>query len=176
MEWWARMVVVVKKLGKLHRTVDFQKLNACCLWETHHTPAPFDVASGVPVHSYKTVVDAHWGFHQMELDEESQRLTTFITTWSRYQYCWTPKGHCAVGDAYTKRFNNTIVDLPRKYKCINDTLLYDTSVEEAFWHTYDFLEVYAKAGVTLKPEKFQFCRKEVAFVGYHLGWDKYYPT
>ena len=63
-EWCARMVVVAKKSGKPRRTVDFQKLNSCCLRETHHTPAPFDMVSDVPPHSYKTVADAHWGFHQ----------------------------------------------------------------------------------------------------------------
>ncbi|XP_076058554.1 uncharacterized protein LOC143035571 [Oratosquilla oratoria] len=175
-EWCARMVVVAKKSGKPRRTVDFQKLNACCLRETHHTPAPFDMASGVPAHSYKTVADAHWGFHQVELDEESRRLTTFITPWGRYQYCRTPMGHCAAGDAYTKRFDDAIIDLPRKYKCVDDTLLYDAGIEEAFWHAYDFLEVCAKAGVTLKPEKFRFCQREVDFAGYHLDWDTYKPT
>lgn len=42
-EWCARMVVVAKKSGKPRRTVDFQRLNASCLRETHHTPAPFDM-------------------------------------------------------------------------------------------------------------------------------------
>jgi len=131
------------------------------------------MASGVPVHSYKTVADAHWGYHQVELDEESWRLTTFIIPWGQYQYCRTPMGHCSAGDAYTKRFDDAIMALPRKYKCIDDTLPYDTSVEEAFWHTYEFLEVCAETGVTLKLEKFQFCKREVLFVGYHLGWDTY---
>ena len=175
-EWCSRMVVVAKKSGQPRRTVDFQKLNACCLRETHHTPAPFDMVSGVPAHSFKTTADAHWGYHQVELDQESRRLTTFITPWGRYRYRRTPMGHCAAGDAYTKRFDDAIQDIPRKLKCIDDTLLYDTCVEEAFWHTYEFLETCATKGITLKPEKFRFCRKEVDFVGFHLGWDEYKPT
>lgn len=131
------------------------------------------MASGVLAHSYKTVADAHWGFHQVELDEQWRRLTTFITPWGRYQCCRTPMGYCAAGDAYT---NDAIVGVPQKYKCVDDTLLHDTSVEEAFWHTFEFLEVCTKAGVTLKPEKSQFCRREAAFVGYHLTWDTYEPT
>ncbi|MPC61064.1 hypothetical protein E2C01_055127 [Portunus trituberculatus] len=31
-------------------------------------------------------------------------------------------------------------------------------------------------GVTLKPEKFMFCRSEVEFVGFHVGWEAYKPT
>ena len=175
-EWCARMVVVAKKSGKPWRTVDFQKLNSCCLRETHHTPAPFDMVADVPPHSYKTVADAHWGFHQVELEEESRHLTTFITPWGRYQYCRTPMGHCSATDAYTKRFDDAVADFPRKHKCVDDTLLYDSSIEGAFWHTYNFLELCAKKGITLKPEKFKFCCREVEFVGFHLGWEEYRPT
>lgn len=49
----------------------------------------------------------------------------------------------------------------------------DTSVEEAFWHVYDLLETCAMKGITLKPEKFKFCQREVDFVGFCLGWDSY---
>ena len=85
-------------------------------------------------------------------------------------------GHCSASDAYTKRFDEAIKDVPRKHKCVDDTLLYDHSVEEAFWHIFDFLATCASAGVTLKPEKFCFCRKEVGFVGFRLDWETYKPA
>ncbi|KAK3888979.1 hypothetical protein Pcinc_006984 [Petrolisthes cinctipes] len=175
-EWCARMVVVAKKSGQPRRTVDYQKLNAACKRETHHTRTPFDLVSGIPRHTYKTTSDAHWGFHQVELQEDSKRLTTFITPWGRYRYRRTPMGHCAAPDAYTRRFDEAIEDIQRKFKCVDDTLLFDNSVEEAFWHTYDFLETCARKGVTLKPEKFKFCRRQVDFVGFHVGWDAFKPT
>lgn len=175
-EWCARMVVVAKKSGQPRRTIDFQKLNAACRRETHHTSTPFDMVSGIPRHSFKTTADAHWGFHQVELHEKSRRLTTFITPWGRFRYRRTPMGHCAAPDAYTRRFDDAIVGIPRKIKCVDDTLLFDASVEDAFWHVYDFLETCAAKGVTLKPEKFTFCRREVDFVGFHVSWEEYYPT
>ena len=158
------------------RTVDYQELNKACLRETHHTPSPFDMVSGVPGHTFKTVMDAFWGFHQVELDEESQRLTTFITPWGRYQYLRTPMGHCAAPDAYTKRFDDAIVGIERKYKCVDDLLLFDDSVANAFWHAYDMLETCARKGITLHPTKFRFCKRQVEFAGFNLGWEKYHPT
>ena len=85
-------------------------------------------------------------------------------------------GHCAAPDAYTKRFDDIIVDIPRKFKCIDDILLHDTNVEEAFWHTFDLLSACERNGVTLNPDKFQFCQRAVNFVGYNVGWDKYLPS
>ncbi|MPC62649.1 Polyprotein P3 [Portunus trituberculatus] len=78
-------------------------------------------------------------------------------------------GHYAASDAYTKRFNDAIEDIPRRFKCVDDTLLFDSSMEQAFWHVYHFLETCAKRGITLQPEKFPFAKREVDFVGFSLG-------
>ena len=78
-EWCAGMMVVAKKYGQPRRIVNFQLLNSCSKRETHHTVAPFDVVSGIPARTFKTVADAFWGFHQARLDEDSRRLTTLIT-------------------------------------------------------------------------------------------------
>ena len=170
-EWCACTVVVAKKSGQPRRTGDYQHLNASCQRETHHTPAPFDMVSAVPKHSFKMVTDAYWGYHQVELDQESRRLTTFITPWGRFRYSCTRMGYCSAGDAYTKRFDDPIQGTPRKYKCIDNTLLFDSSIETAFGHTYDFLATCAIKGITLKPEKIQFAWRGVDFVGFRLGWD-----
>lgn len=175
-EWCARMVVVAKKSGQPQRTIDFQNLNAACRRETHHTPTPFDMVSSIPRHVYKTTADAHWGFHQVELEESSKKLTTFISPWGRYWYLRTPMGHCAAPDAYARRFDEAIAGVTRKLKCIDDTLLYDPSVEDSFWHAYELLETCGRKGITLKPDKFKFCRRETNFVGFHIGWDSYKPT
>jgi len=98
----------------------------------------------VPKLTYTTVADAHSGYYQIPLDEENRKLTTFITPWGRFRYLRTPMGHCAAQDAFTKRFDDAITDIPRKLKCVDDTLLYDQNVAEAFWHTYEFLETCAE--------------------------------
>ena len=74
-EWCSRMVVVPKRDGGPRRTVDYQKLNSNCLRETHHTPTPFNLVSSIPKHTYKTIADAHSGFHQSELEEVSSILS-----------------------------------------------------------------------------------------------------
>lgn len=47
-------------------------------------------------------------------------------------------GHCSASDAYTRRFDDAFQDIPIKYKCVADTLLYDMGIEKVFWHTYDY--------------------------------------
>ena len=152
MEWCSRMVVVPKCDGGARRTVDYQKINSSCLRETHHMPTPFNLVSSIPKHTYKTVADAHNGFHQSELDEASSKLTTFVTPWGRYRYLRTPMGLCSSTDAYTRKFDDAIEPAERKLKGVDDVLLYDHNIENAFWHTYQFLETCAEKGITLNPE------------------------
>ena len=174
--WCAQMVVVPKANGQPRRVVDLQELSKWCKRETHHTRPPFDMISSVPNNCYKTKLDAFWGFHQVPLASESSPLTTFITQWGRYRYLRTPMGHSSASDAYTKRYDDAVMDIHRKFKCVDDVLLYDSSIEQAFWHCWEYLETCAHARITLSPEKFCFCRKEVDFVGYHLGWESYRPS
>ena len=89
------MVVVPKKDGRARRTVDFQHLNKACRRETHHTRTPFDMISSVPKHTFKTVADAYSGYHQIQLDDDSKKLTTFITPWGRSKCIMAPQGWLA---------------------------------------------------------------------------------
>ena len=91
-DWCARKVVVAKCNGKPRRAVDYQKLICNCLRETHYTPTSFNLVSGIPRHTYKTVADAHCDFHQSKLDESSSKLTIFVTRWGQYRYLKTPMG------------------------------------------------------------------------------------
>ena len=73
------MVITAKKDSTPRRKVDLKHINNQCLCEIHHCQSPFQLASQVPLNSYKTVLDAVDGYHAIALDKESQPLTTFIT-------------------------------------------------------------------------------------------------
>ena len=125
---------------------------------------------------YKSVLDAFNGYHQVKLDEDSVKLTNIITEFGRYQYLRAPQGHIASGDGYVRRFDDIISNVERKKKIVDDVLLYDASIEESFYHAFDFLLLCGQNGVTINPEKLQFCEEEVEFVGYNVGWDGYRPS
>ena len=51
---------------------------------------------------------------------------------------------------------------------VDDTLLYDTDIKEAFYHTFDFLTRCAQNGIVLSKDKFQFCKDTVQFGGLQI--------
>ena len=167
--WCHKMVVVPKKDNTPRRTVNFQPLNQFSSRQTHHTVSPFHQATSVPKNKRKTVLDAWNGYHSVYLDPSCRDLTTFITPWGRYRYKTTPQGYMAAGDAYTERFDRIITDFENKTKCVDDTLLWSSGIEESFRDTCRFLTHCSRNGIVFNPTKFQFCQEEVDFAGFTIG-------
>lgn len=173
--WCARMVVVAKHDNSPRRTIDLQPLNKATLRETHHTPTPYNQASVVPPRKKKTVLDAWNGYHSLGLSPRSRDYTTFITEWGRYRCLRAPQGFHAAGDAYTRRFDDITMDIQRKSKVVDDTLLWDDDIETAFWHTLEYLDLCASNGVVFNPKKFHFAEDVVDFAGFTITEDGLRP-
>ena len=105
----------------------------------------------------------------MTLDPESRHLTTFIMPWGRYRYRTMPQGYLAAGDAYTDRYDRIVKDVRRKTKCVDDTLLWSSNVEEAFTQVCEYLALCSANGIMFNPRKFVFCEDTVDFAGFEIG-------
>ena len=87
-----------------------------------------------------------------------------------------PQGYSAAGDPYTHRYDEIIVGVERKVKIIDDTLLYDESIEQHFYHVWDYLTLCAKNGIIIHAKKFQFCKDTVDFTGLTITADGVVPS
>ena len=173
--WCSRMVVTAKKDGSPRRTVDLQQLNKATLRETHHTPSPFNTVAGIPKNTYKTVVDAWNGYHSLSLSDTAKEATTFITEWGRFRYRRAPMGFHASGDAYTRRFDDITNGFERVKRIVDDSIMWDDTIETSFWHTYDYLFLCSNNGIVFNPEKFAFAEETVDFAGFQITPDSIRP-
>ena len=167
--WCHKMIIIAKKSGKPRRTVNMQALNDHAVRETHHTQSPYHQARSVPPNTYKTIFDQWNGYHSIYLHEDDRHLTTFITPKGRYRYKVAPQGYIASGDGYTRRFDEIVADFPRKTKCIDDSLLWSNTIEDAFYHAVDWLDLCGRNGIILNPSKFDFCKTTVTFAGFEIS-------
>ena len=174
-EWCQWMVVVRKPDGSPRRTVDFQPLNKFCRREEFITNLPSKQACSVPVGAWKTVTDAWNGYHSVPLRQEDRHLTTFITSWGCYCYLRNPQGFAGARDGYNRRFDAVLVDFVDKERSEDNTVFWDKDIEDHWWRTIQFLETVAECGIVLKPDKLQFCEKEVEFAGFRITGEKVAP-
>ena len=60
--------------------------------------------------------------------------------------------------------------------CVDDTLLYDDSIEANFYRVCAFLEQGARGGCTFNPKKFQFGEMDINFLGFRITDTGIKPT
>ena len=174
--WQSRMVVAPKHDGSPRRTIDFKALNKVTPRQTHHTQSPWSIVASIPENVRKSTFDAWHGYHSLKLSEEDRAATSFITPWGRYRYKTCPQGVLSAGDAYTDRMDRLLADFERTKRCIDDNLLYDTTIEEQFFRSCQFLDRCGSNGVILNPAKFQFAQLEVDFLGFTVTGTGARPT
>ena len=175
--WQSRMHVTAKHDGSPRRVVDFQALNSVSPRQTHHTQSPWHLVSTIPGGTKKTTFDAFHGYHSLPLATEKDRAaTTFVTEWGRFRYITCPQGFLSAGDAYTDRMDRLLEGVENKRRCIDDTLLFDQTIEAAFFRACRFLDISGSNGVVLNPTKFQFAEDEVNFIGFTVSASGVRPT
>ncbi|KAK3711280.1 hypothetical protein QZH41_004332 [Actinostola sp. cb2023] len=167
--WCHRMVITRKHDGTPRRTVDLSPLNKFCQRETFAMESPFHLARRIPKNTWKTVTDAWNGYHSVPLRESDRHLTTFITPFGRWRYMRAPQGFLSSGDGYNRRFDAILSSVERKERCVDDTIHYDTELEQHWWRTIDLLTRIGQAGVVLNPKKFQFAERSVNFAGFRVS-------
>ena len=100
------MVCMAKHNGSPRHMVDYTAVITHCLRQTHHTPSPWHLASGVPSKTYKTVLDNWNRYHSVGLaTEEDKDIKTFITPWGCFRYLVAPQGLICSGNAFTDRMD-----------------------------------------------------------------------
>ena len=174
-EWCARMVVTPKKDGSPRRTVDLQELGKATLRDTHYSQTPFSIVSTTPTDKLKTVLDAWNGYHSLPLSDDAKNAMNFITEWGRYRYQRAPMGYHASGDAYIRRFDDITHGIADVARCVDDSLLWDDTVEGSFRHTFEYLRHCSDNGIIFNAEKFVFAMEECEFAGFELTKDGYRP-
>ena len=131
--------------------------------------SPFHLARRIPKDTWKTVTDARNGYHSVPLRESDRHLTTFITPFGRWRYTRAPQGFLSSGDGYNRRFDAVLSAFQRKERCVDDTIHYDTDLEQHCWRTIDLLTRVGQAGIVLNPDKFQFAGRSVDFAGFQVS-------
>lgn len=110
----------------------------------------------MPARARKTVLDAWNRHHNLQLSPASQDSTTFISEWHRYAHLRAIQGFHASRVGYIRRFDDIRVNVIRKIRCIDDSLLWGDSIGSSFWYIMEYIIHCGKIGIVFNPDKFHF--------------------
>ena len=63
----------------------------------------------------------------------------------------------------------------RMERCVDDSLMHDSTMEDHWWRVIDYLELAGNNGVVINPEKLQFSESTVDFAGFRVSNDTVQP-
>jgi hypothetical protein len=173
-DWCAGMVTAQKADGGVRICVDLTKLNRFV--KTPHFPiegVETTIArlgtSGKP--KFFSKLDAYLGFHQIQLSEASQPLTTFITPFGRYCYNRLPFGLTSAPEYYQRRITEIVGDIEGVVVRIDDIIVAGSTEEEHDDRLRRVIKRLNAAGVTLNLKKCHFKVPRVKFLGQMIDGD-----
>ena len=163
-DWCAPIVPVLKKSGSVRITTDFKQLNKAVKRERYMLPTLEHKLSGARVFSK---LDATSGFFQLPLDDESTKLTTFITPFGCYFYR-LPQGITSAPEIFQRTVENILKDQPNTVSFFDDILVFSNSDEEHTVHLGAAKKKLRDTGLKLNLVKCEE-RKEIEFLGYQIS-------
>ena len=131
---WCAPIVVAPKKGTDHirMCVDLSKLNRFVRQERYPSVTPAEAVTDLHQSQAKffTVFDALKGYHQYPLDEESQKLTTFITPFGRFKYLRAPYGISSISEHYNRRMDEAFAGIQGIRKIVDDVVVFDKDEQQ----------------------------------------------
>ena len=111
-------------------------------------------------------LDANSGFWQIPLAKESQPLTTFLTPFGRYCFNKMPFGISSAPEHFQKRMSRILEGLEGVLCLMDDVLVFGRDKEEHRRRLMAVLKKIEAAGVTLNPNKCEFGKTQLKFLGH----------
>ena len=179
--WVSSAVVASKTNGKVRVCIDPWPLNAAL--KRSHYPLPIidDILPKLERAKVFTKADLKDGFLQIELDEESSRITTFQTPWGRHRWLRMPYGISPAPECFQRKLDENLQGLPGVYRIADDLLITGegSTKEEADWdHDANLVGLFQRCrekNIKLNKEKFDFKSEQVPFIGHLLSRDGVKP-
>ena len=173
---WCHPMVVVPKKGSAEPriTVDLTGLNKFVERPAYPTRVPCEVVASIPPGMrYFTTLDSRHGYWQIPLDEESSKLTTFLTPWGAYRFKRNVMGLISAGDEHNRRGDDALAGLDNVQKVVEDVIVYDTDQDAHIQRVRSVLRRCMTHGITLHPGKFVFAAPSVSYCGFKVSQSGY---
>lgn len=172
-QWNAPLLVVPKKTDasgktKLRVVVDFRKLNDLTIGDSFPLPNITDILDQLGNSKYFTTLDLASGYHQIPMADKDKEKTAFSTSHGHFEFNRMPFG-LKNAPATFQRLMNTVLTGLQGIKCLvylDDIVIYSASLQEHNRRLKEVLQRIRFHNLRLQPDKCEFLRKEVTYLGH----------
>nr|KAG5690638.1 hypothetical protein BaRGS_022137 [Batillaria attramentaria] len=169
------MVPVLKKSGQIRICTDFKKLNEAVKRERYILPTLDDLLHKLSGSRVFSKLDATSGFWQLPLDDETTKLTTFITPDGRYFYKRLPFGISSAPEIFQRTVEDILKDTEHVLYYFDDILIFSEDNNSHEKHLDDVLQKLHSRNMKVNRGKSQLRKTEIEFLGHIISGDGVKP-
>ncbi|KMQ83421.1 enzymatic polyprotein endonuclease reverse, partial [Lasius niger] len=157
--------------------IDYRKLNEKTIGDAYPLPNINEILDQLGSAKYFSIFDLAQGFHQIPMDEKDTPKTAFTTPYGHYEYLRMPFGLKNAPATFQRVMDNVLTGLQgiELFVYLDDIVVYARSLEEHKIKISRLMDRLRNANLLLQPEKCQFLRHEVAYLGHIIGSDGVRP-
>ena len=176
-EWASNCVVVGKKDGGYRVCIDYRGLNAVTVNpDSYLLPRIDDTLDALHGAKYFCTLDLIWGYHAVQLTEESKHKTAFHAPYcnpSQWEYNYMPFGLVRAPRTFQRLMDRVIHDLEYQMALcyLDDIIVYGPTLDVCMDRIQIILDRLRDANLKLKASKCILFAREVKFLGHIISKD-----
>lgn len=171
--WSSPVWVVPKKLDasgkqKWRVVIDYRKLNELTVDDKYPLPNISDLLDQLGKCQYFTTLDLASGFHQIEIAPSDIQKTAFTVENGHYEFVRMPFGLKNAPSTFQRVMDNILLGIQNE-RCLvymDDIIIYSPTIHEHISRLTEVFNRLRKANLKIQPDKCEFLRKEVAYLGH----------
>ncbi|XP_046145387.1 uncharacterized protein LOC123988679 [Osmia bicornis bicornis] len=151
--------------------IDFRKLNEKTIGDAYPLPNITEILDHIGDAQYFSVFDLASGFQQIEMDSKDRHKTAFSTPNGHYEYIRMPEGLKNAPAPFQRLMDQVLRGLQgiEVFVYLDDIVVYAKNLEQHGKKVRRLFTRLADAGLTLQPDKCEFVKTEVAYLGHVIS-------
>ncbi|XP_055522466.1 uncharacterized protein K02A2.6-like [Wyeomyia smithii] len=176
-QWVSPLVTVVKDNGDLRLCVDMRCANVAILKERHLMPTIDDFLPRFTPAKFFSCLDIKEAYHQVELDEDSRYITTFITHIGLFRYKRLMYGIVIAPEIFQRILEQILSRCSKNtVNFIDDILVFAGTEKEHDEALGSVLSTLKSYGVLLNKDKCIFKVQKLDFLGHTVSSEGIQPS
>jgi len=178
----APLVVVPKKLDnsgirKWRIAVDFRRLNDVTIGTSFPLPNIIGILDQLGNSKYYSTLDLASGFHQILMKPEDRAKTAFSTANQHLEFCRMPFGLKGAPATFQRLMNSVLDGLIGEicFVYLDDIVIFSSTLEEHKSRLIQVFERLRQHSLLLQPDKCNFLKRRIKFLGHCITEDGVKP-
>ena len=164
-DWVSSLAYSKKKSGKLRICLDPRRLNQALKRPHHKIPTIEELTHQFCGSRFFSKLDAKSGYWSVQLDEDSQLLTTFQTPYGRYCFTRLPFGLKVSQDIFQLKMDQILENVKGATGISDDVVVYGKTEEEHDESLRNLMKAAKENGLVFNSEKCTIKTNSITFFG-----------